>query len=72
MEFLLFLETLSKKILTLGKSISLAIDNDVVDDKDAVPTAFFFRSRGNIDGCEAVTFFCFLDYPFVSLYIPVQ
>jgi hypothetical protein len=41
MEFLLFLETLSKKILTLGKSISLAIDNDVVvDDKDAVPTAF--------------------------------
>ena len=53
---------LSRKVLTLGKSISLAIgnnDNDdgvVIDDKDVPLTAFSFGSLGDICGCETVTF----------------
>jgi hypothetical protein len=31
LEFLLFLATLSRRVLTLGKSISLAIGNDLDD-----------------------------------------
>jgi hypothetical protein len=39
--------------------------NNFVDDKDtAAPVAFFFRSLGDIGGCEAVTF-AFLGYLFV-------
>jgi hypothetical protein len=59
--------TLFKKVLSLGRPISLAIGNNV-DDK-ASHVAFFFGSLGDI-GCEAVNF-SFLDYLFVSLYIPV-
>lgn len=62
---------LSRKILTLGKSISLAMGNNVVfDDKDApaAPTAFFFESWRDIGGCEAISFsfsrlpLCFVIY----------
>jgi hypothetical protein len=53
LEFLLFLAMLSRKLLTFGKSISLAMDNEglAVDDKYTAasplsPVALFFRLLG--------------------------
>ena len=62
---MVFLAMLSRKVLTFGKSISLAIGNNV-DYK--APAAFFFGSCRDIGGCEAVTFsfsrlpLCFVIY----------